>query len=205
MAVPLSPAERERIAAAIQAAEAATDGEIVCVCAEAASTYGWPSILVPAALALLTPWGLLWTTNWPVTRLLAAQVIVLLVGLAVLSIDAVRVALTPRRARRAAAHRLAAEQFYLRRVGATRGRTGLLLFVSRAERYARILVDDGIAAKIPQIAWQSAIDTLVAEARQGRLADGFVAAVATCGTLLATHVPRTGAPDNELPDRVFVI
>ena len=72
----------------------------------------------------------------------------------------------------------------------TKERTGILIFVSLAERYARIIADDGIAARVPQSHWQGAVDALVAHMREGRIADGFVAAIDDLRRELATHFPR---------------
>ena len=56
---------------------------------------------------------------------------------------------------------------------ATRDRTGILIFVSLAERYARIIADDGIAAQVPQSHWQSAVDELTARMSRREIAEGF--------------------------------
>jgi len=40
--------------------------------------------------------------------------------------------------------------------------------------------------------------------REGRIADGFVAAIERCGAVLATHAPPADPPDR-LPDRIFVL
>ena len=84
-------------------------------------------------------------------------------------------------------------------------RTGILIFVSLAERYARIIADDGIAARVPQSEWQAAVDALIAHMRDGRIADGFVAAIELCGSELARHFPRTETSRDELPDRIYLI
>ncbi len=63
-------------------------------------------------------------------------------------------------------------------------RTGILIFVSLAERYARIIADEGIASHVPQQEWQEAVDALVAHMRDGRIADGFIAAINLCGNKL---------------------
>ena len=39
-------------------------------------------------------------------------------------------------------------------------RCGILIFVSLAERYARIIADDEIAKRVPQSRWQAAVDAL---------------------------------------------
>jgi putative membrane protein len=115
-----------------------------------------------------------------------------------------RLALVPRPVRQARAHRAAVEQFFLRHVSHTENRSGVLIFVSLAERYARIVADEGIAAKVPNAEWQAAIDALVAHMRDGRIAAGFIAAIEHCGAVLAAHAPPDGAPP-VLPNRLYVI
>jgi putative membrane protein len=41
--------------------------------------------------------------------------------------------------------------------------------------------------------------------RDGRIADGFVAAVDLCGNELARNFPPAEGTRNELPDRVYLI
>ena len=81
----------------------------------------------------------------------------------------------------------------------------MLIFVSLAERYARIIADDGISARVPQSQWQAAVDALVAHMRAGRIADGFVAAIDLCGDELAKNFPPTETSRDELPDRIYLI
>lgn len=118
---------------------------------------------------------------------------------------AVRIALVPRRARRAIAYRVAMEQFISRGIARNIGTSGILIFVSLAERYARIIVDDEIAKQVPQSRWQSAVDALIVHVREGRVADGFIAAIELCGNELAQHLPETDSSRSRLPDRLFVI
>jgi putative membrane protein len=141
----------------------------------------------------------------PVLRILSVQVGVFAVLLMILCIPAVRVALMPRRARRAIAYRVAMEQFINRGIARNIGASGILIFVSLAERYARIIVDDEIARRVPQSRWQAAVDVLIAHAREDRVADGFIVAIELCGNELAQHFPRTGADRGKLPDRLYVI
>ena len=115
-----------------------------------------------------------------------------------------RIALVPRAVRRAHAHRVALEQFVVRRVARTKNRTGVLIFVSLAERYARIIADEGIAQKVPAAEWQAAIDALTSHMRAGRIAAGFGAAIERCGDVLAMHAPPDGS-SNELPDRLYMM
>ena len=80
----------------------------------------------------------------------------------------------------------------------------MLIFVSLAEHYARIVADDGIAQKVHNAEWQAAIDALTAHMRDGRIAEGFIAAIERCGAVLAAHAPPDGSP-NALPDRLYVM
>jgi putative membrane protein len=201
----ISPHDRERIAAAIRTAEAKTSGEIVCVLAATSSDATALPVLLAALAALAVPWLLMSFTAMTVERMLLLQIVVFLVLMVILCLPQVRVALMPRRARRAIAHRVAVEQFTTRGVARKANRSGILIFVSFAEHYARIIADEGIAARVPKPEWQTVVDALVAHIRDGRVADGFVVAVDACGRKLAEHFPRAETDRKELPDRLYVI
>jgi putative membrane protein len=200
----LSSDEQHRIGAAINAAEEKTAGEIVCVLARAASDYLSYATAWSALLALMIPWILVGLTDLSVRQILLAQIILFTSLFVVTSTTALRFWLVPRRIRRAQAHRAAMEQFIIRGMAKKENRAGILIFVSLAEHYARIVADDGIAEKVAQEVWQEAIDALLAEVKEGRIADGFIAAVETCGGVLAEHFPP-GGPKDDLPDRIYVI
>ena len=201
----MSPQDRERISAAVQRAEGATSGEIVCVLARRSADTGALALLVAALLALALPWALMVFTALPLQEILGLQ-LALFVGLAVLlSMPPLAVLLLPRSVRRAAAHRAALEQFVARGMGRTGGRTGVLIFVSLAERYARIVADEAITARVPQSEWQDAVDALIGHMREDRIADGYVEAIERCGRVLAAHFPRRPDDRNELPDRIYLV
>jgi putative membrane protein len=201
----ISEQDQERISAAISAAEAKTSGEIVCVLAQTSSDTTALPILLAAVVAVVLPWLLVTFTEFSVHRILLLQTIVFFALTVLLCPPRVRVALLPRALRRAAAHRAAAEQFLIRGIARKKDRSGILIFVSLAERYARIVADEGIVARVPQSEWQGAVDLLVAHMRAGRIADGFIAAIEACGVVLMTHFPRTKMSRDELPDRIYLI
>jgi putative membrane protein len=201
----ISAQDRRRISTAIHAAEAKTSGEIVCVLAQTSSDATALPILIAALVALGLPWAMVAFTAMPVNGILLLQIAVFFVLAVLLSLPRVRIALVPRAARRAKAHRAAMEQFMIRGVSRKKDRTGILIFVSLAERYARIVADEGIAARVPQSEWQGAVDALVAHMRCGRIGEGFIAAIERCGKVLERHFPRSAASDDELPDRIHVI
>ncbi len=201
----ISAEERERIGAAIVDAESRTSGEIVCVLARTSCDATALPILLAALVALLLPWPLVAFSAMPVNVILLLQLLVFFALAALLCLPRVRIALVPRSARRAMAHRAAMEQFMIRGIGRKADRTGVLIFVSLAERYARIVADRAIAERVPNREWQAAVDALIAHTRDGRIADGFVAAIGACGRILEEHFPRAASRRDELPDRIYVI
>lgn len=201
----MSREDHARIAAAIHAAEAKTSGEIICVLARASSDYAALPALWAALIALTIPWPLIVFTQWPVQHIFIAQIFVFALAIFLFSLGNIRVALTPRAVRRAHAHRAAMEQYFIRGVTRTKARTGVLIFVSLAERYARIVADDAIDAKVTRADWQGAVDVLIANVREDHLAEGFIAAIDRCGNILAKHFPREQNDADELPNRIFII
>lgn len=201
----LSPHDRQRISAAIQAAERRTEGEIVCVLARSSIEATALPIGLAALSALALPWLLVALTTLPVLIILSLQLALFMVLAAILCLPRVRSTVVPRATRQAMAHRAAMEQFMLRGIGRTEGRTGVLVFVSLSERYARIVADEAIASRVAQADWQSTIDALIEHMREGRIADGFVEAIDRCGNVLAKHFPARSSERSELPDRIYLI
>jgi len=199
-----TPEDHEAVAAAIRAAEARTCGQIVCVLAHSSSDYAYVPILWASLIALASPWPLIYFTPWSVQRIFLLQLAVYILATLLFSWRRLRLAMVPRTVQRARAHRAAIEQFVMRRIANTKNRCGVLIFVSVAEHYARIVADEGIAHKVENSEWQAAIDALIGHMRDGRIAAGFTAAIERCGAVLAAHAPPDGSP-NELPDRLYVV
>ena len=122
-----------------------------------------------------------------------------------LSLPPLHIAVVPRALKRARAHARAVEQFLAHGLHTTEARTGVLIFVSLAERYAEIIADAGIAAKVEQKVWDETIGRLIDEIRAGRLADGLVQAIARAGAVLAAHFPPRPGDVNELPNDLILI
>jgi putative membrane protein len=200
----LSQEDHAAVSAAIRAAETRTSGQIVCVLARSSSDYAFVPILWASALALAAPWPMIYFTAWSVQQIYSIQLLVFIAAGLIVSWTPLRLTLVPRAIRRGRAHRAALEQFVLRHVAHTKNRCGVLIFVSLAERYARIIADEGIAAKVQNAEWQGAVDALIVHMRDGRIAPGLLAAVERCGAVLAAHAPPDGSPD-ELPNRLYVM
>src|SRR5262249_21097965 len=163
----LSEIGQRRGSAAIKSAEAKTSGEIVCVLARASSDYMSFSTAWAALISLITPWLLIVWTTLSVQRIFLAQIVIFVVLFLAFSESALQRVLIPRAVRRAAAHRVAMEQFMIRGMARKKNRASILIFASLAEHYARIVADEGIASKVDQSVWQEAIQSLLSHASKG--------------------------------------
>jgi putative membrane protein len=201
----ISQADKERIAEAIRAAEAKTSGEIFCVVAHQSSDYRLVPLAWASALALLVPAPLIFFTLWPAAVIYLVQLVVFIAAALVLSLPAIRFHIVPRRTRHERAHISALRQFYAQGLHQTENRTGVLIFASLAERYAEIVADAGINAKVTPQVWDQAIAALIDGIKHGRTGDGFIAAVVQCGAVLAEHFPPGALKRDELPNRLVEI
>ena len=201
----MSADDETRIGRAIQSAERKTSGEIVAVIAADSDSYLWAPILAAALIALAAIAPLIVFTWINVHWIYLFQVL-LFAGLAfVLSLVPLRYRLVPAPVKRERAHRRAVEQFLAQNLHTTSGRTGVLIFVSVAERYAEILADSGVHKKVTPAVWQDIVTRLTAAIGDGRTGDGFVDAVSRCGAVLAEHFPPGAHDAHGLPDHLIVL
>jgi putative membrane protein len=198
----ISDADKARVTEAIRQAEAKTAGEIFCVIARASSDYRLVPIAWAALLALLVPFPLIYFTYWPASVIYIIQVGVFIAAAIALSQPAIRFHLVPRRSKHDRAHTTAMRQFLAQGMNRTLQRTGVLIFASAAERYVEIVADAGINAKVAPEVWDRAVEMLVSAIKDGRPADGFVAAIEQCGAVLAEYFPPGAIKQNQLPDKL---
>jgi putative membrane protein len=194
--------DKARVTAAIHDAESRTAGEIFCVIAQQSSDYRLVPIAWAAAGALAAPLPLLALTSWSAPIVYLLQIIAFLLIAIGLSHSRVRFNIVPRQARRDRAHAEAMRQFYAHGIDKTAHRTGVLIFASVAERYVEIVADAGINDKVSANVWDSAVEALVSAVKDGRPADGFVAAIERCGAVLAEHFPPGALKRDELADKL---
>ncbi len=218
----LTQTDQARVEAAITAAEAHTTGEIFCIVATrkeghpdtvlAAAAFAALAIPFAAVLLGFQPWAL--GDDWlpgPVAPILAiaafvaCQLTVFAAAAALVALTPLQRLLTPARHRHAHLHQLAQDQFLARGLHETSARTGVLLLASPAERYAEVIADAGIYAKVSPDHWNTTIAALTHAARAGDLAGGFERAIALAGAVLAEHFPATAHEANELPNRIVEI
>ncbi len=207
-------ADREKIANAIQKAEQKTSGEIVAVIASESDDYFYIPFMWASLIALFVPWPLIaLAVPWPladftwitVHGIYAIQLFVFALLVLLLFPRPVRLMLVPREVKRRHAHRRAVEQFLAQSLHTTKGRTGVLIFVSLAERHAEILADTAIDSCVPEGTWQQIVDDMVARLRNGLATKAFVTAIEEIGKHLAEHFPPGSEDPNELPNHLIVL
>jgi putative membrane protein len=201
----ISKQDAERIAAAIRSAEGETSAEIVCVLASSSSHLTAVPVLLAAIAAFITPWALMILTTLPVQRLLSAQIIAFCLLLAAFGLPSVRGRLLPRKAKRSIAHQAAMEQFIRRGLADPKGGPTILIFVSLAERYARIITNDQVGTRVPDAEWRFALDALIERLRSGRVGDGFIAAISRSGLVLKEHFPLAPGAPERFADRLHIV
>ena len=202
-------AARARIVEAVRAAERGTAGEIVTSVASASDAYEEAYWRASAFFALMVVLGgflrYQLTPSWAPIGTDVALTAIASAGL----FGALLVAVLPS-AKRAFAgaglldrrvRQAADAAFRTERVGGTRDGTGILIFVSLAERRVVVLPDRGIAGRAPEGSWDGAVAQIVEGMKKGRPADGLIAAVELCGQVLHEAGIEARADDaNELPD-----
>lgn len=201
----LTAKDQQRIVSAIRAAEKKTSGEIFCVMASASSNYRYLAIARAAIVALLVPLPLFFFTSWWAEEIYLAQIVVFIACAVLFSVTGLRHWFIASWIKRERASHEAKRQFAAHGLHLTKARTGVLIFVSVAERYVEVVADEGINEKVQPEVWDRAVEVLIAKIKTGRPADGYVEAIRICGEVLAEHFPPGKRKKNELPDRLILI
>lgn len=221
----LSEADHARISAAVAAAEAQTAGEIVTVIARRSDGYtdvalawaAFASLTVLTILSLLPEFflGLVdmllghWAHEWTpqgVFTVAVAFATLKFVGVLLIQLwEPLRLFLVPPPIKTQRAIDRAVSYFKTGAERRTHGRTGILIYLSMAEHRAEIVADRGIAGKVAPEVWGEAMAAMIAELREGRIAEGMIAAVEKVGAVLAEHCPRAEDDHNELSDRLIEV
>ncbi len=187
--MPVDPRQATNIEAAFGAAQRRTRAPIVCVLARASGNYEFAPLLWSGLIGLITPWPLLIFTQLSAQRIFIAQLVACFAATAILSLTPLRERLTPLRVRRANAHRAALAEFSLRGLDRVAERNGVLVYISLAERYARVVAAEAASQAIAQGRWQELVDALVADLSERGPAEALAKVAAHCADLLAPAFP----------------
>ena len=99
----------------------------------------------------------------------------------------------------------ALEAFSRLRVWDTERNSGVLIYLQLVDRDLEIVADRGIAAKVPQAAWDAICRRMEAAFRAGQLEAGALGGIEAVTALLVEHFPPGADNPNELPDRPVVL
>ena len=219
----LSDSDREKIAAAIAKAEGSTAGEIVAVATPISDSYHdvalhWALVPLFAVLAWAAwrPTALVWwydllfggwspdpTMSQLLTLLMVFAALKFTVALLILKWMPLRLFLTPAATKHRRVRRRAVAIFKAAAEKRTAGKTGILIYLSLAERRAEIVADEAILKVTDDHTWGEAMTALLTDVREGRVGDGIVAAVERVGVVLSEHFPRSSGDINEIPDKLI--
>ena len=221
----LSEAEHKLVSDAVAAAESTTSGEIVTVLADRSDGYTdvalwWAVVASFTAMSvmalfpqfyldmldwLMGGWDHEWTTGDLFGLVVGVGLLKFIGVLLIQQWQWLKFALIPAPVRTARVHEQAIKHFKVGAERRTHGRTGVLIYLSMREHRAEIFADASIASKVEPEVWGEAMADMLAEIKQGHIAEGMAAGVRDVGWVLAQHFPRDEFDENELPDRLIEV
>jgi len=224
----LSEQDRTRISAAINEVEQKTSGEIFCVLAKDVSRYRevpllWAAVAAFAAPPLLVLLGLhrlalasiftSWTdesahaTEGLILRALASfelvQAAIFLAVALIVAMPGVRRAVTPGALKTYRVRQAARRHFVAVGARLSQAEPHILIYASLADRRVELVAHDNIHKAVGEGPWSQSVAAVVEGMTKGKPADGFVKAIAICGTALAQHFPPDGTAKNRLPNTIL--
>ncbi len=201
----LTAEQQQQVSSAIADVEKHTDAEMVTVLARRADDYHYIPTLWAAIVALISPAIISLTPLWLSDReMLVVQWVVFIALALFLRIPPLMVRLIPKSVRYWRASNLARRQFLENNLHHTQGDTGVLIFVSEAERYVEILADRGISQHVSDEQWQIIVNSFTAKVKESRTLEGFLECIEASGSLLKQYAPATH-DKNELPNRLIIL
>jgi putative membrane protein len=206
----LSGTEREKVIAAVKAAEKLTSGEIVPMVVSASYRYPMADVIGGAAFALpisliLTPLvgGWLW---------LGTQNLWLFLGVfAILFIAFHEIVkrtywlkrwFISQREIDEEVEEAAVTSFFTEGLYRSRDETGVLVFISVFEHKVWILADRGINEKVPEGQWNDIVTIIVDGIKQKRQTESICDAVEKIGAILQEHFPIKPNDTDELKNLI---
>ncbi|MGZ8284548.1 MAG: TPM domain-containing protein [Allosphingosinicella sp.] len=218
-----SEADHALVTEAVAKAERSSDGEIVTIVAPRSDAFHdvglhyavLAMLLVPTIGAVLPQawidWALASVFGWNASLSFRLLMLLLVVTMAIVFLLVrfacawmpLRMALTPASTKTRRVRRRAVELFRAGTEKRTKGRTGILLYLSLLEHRAEIVADKAIHGRVEPEVWGEAMAALVDGVKAGRPGEGMALAVEKIGEVLARCLPPTLDNPNELPDRLI--
>ncbi|KAF0092752.1 MAG: hypothetical protein FD163_1956 [Hyphomonadaceae bacterium] len=231
MITTMSQAERTEIANAIKAQEVKTSGEIYCVVARRSDDYSDIIMIYAVFLALLLPLGigfynfieldfarsfnriyLPWNDTPKqadfvinIWQILTLQTLVFICAAIIAKYLKISIMLVPKFVKRQNVHKASLEQFTAHGIHQTDARTGVLIYLSQAEKMVEVVADKGIYSKVDKAVWEDAVVKILAKSKDGDLVHGLIDGIETVGAVLAEHFAPSENDVNEISDSVVFI
>ena len=199
-----SEEDKAALVAAIKAVEARTSAELVICVRRQSGSYLHADLLVGIVGAIVALACLLYL---PVDFGLHSFVIDPIVvgvarGLLSSRLPGVRRLLTRAAVREHNVQEAAHATFFAKGIRRTSDAIGILLYVSRLEAAAQVVVDDGVARAVPEQDWDAAVGVVQALVRTSAEIGVVCKAIEALGDVLEPCLPRSEDDVNELPDEV---
>jgi putative membrane protein len=182
--------EHLRIDGAIARIERNTTADLDILVTRASDHYalyplvwaGFGALLVAGLAALFRP-------ELKSLSLILIELMVLIILTPLFDWLPIRLWLVPTHVKHTHARQLAHREFDAHFTGARARRKRVLLFASLGEHYVEIIADHDTHARVPADAWNKLVGDFSATVKMGHVADGLLAAIESCGTLLKSHYP----------------
>ncbi len=191
-------AAKKRVSEAVAAAESHTAAEFVVVVRRASAPWREVDLGAGAVVAMAVLLVLVFHPQPIPDEAIPLDVAVSFLAAAVIaaSLGPVKRALLPRKRASEQVRMAARSAFVDQGVSRTRGRTGVLVFVSMLERRVEVVADVGVDAKLLETQARS----LEASVQRRPDLDAFVAGVRSLGPARSGALPHAADDVNELPD-----
>jgi len=101
-------------------------------------------------------------------------------------------------------HEYALKNFHELGMHKTKGKSGVLLFLSLSERAFQIVADEGIHKKVSETYWDDLAASLTSHFKEKNFCHGICTIVKEIGNTLSREFPRHADDTNELPNDVSI-
>jgi putative membrane protein len=200
----LTEASKQALTAAVERIEQKSSAELVVAVRAQSGSMREADLALGALSALATLSFLLFS---PFAFSLEAIVLdtfvfFLLGALLARRLPVLRSYLTPRHLLEENVKRAARAEFFDAHISETRGRTGILVYVSQTERAAEVLADSGVRNAVDVAAWETCVRRIRDVAASSRDGVALAHAIAELSELLGTCLPRAHDDVDELANAV---
>jgi putative membrane protein len=197
----------EAVERAVHAAESGTAAELIVVVAARSGSYLDIAGAAGAAVAMVVLLVALFAPQefHPVTVAIETPFAFVLAAWVAHRSPGFLRALAPGARSRKQVERAAAEHFVTEAVHGTRGRTGLLVYLSLLEERVALLPDFGVEGCVPAAAWAEIRWSATGDPSRPRNRDDVVRGIEQIGAILREHMPGQGTDLNELPDAPRIV